>query len=107
MTNYLHFMYFTKIKRLFKICKIIHFFLHYNEVESGKRNNRPQLWELISSCTKAALAAKKKKGHKLGKPENLTQEAARKGELCSFLKVFYQKISFCCDFYSVIKLYAK
>lgn len=35
--------------------------------------------ELISSRTKAALAAKKAQGYSLGKPENLTLEAALKG----------------------------
>lgn len=35
--------------------------------------------ELISSRTKAALQAKKLQGHKLGKPENLTNEARAKG----------------------------
>ena len=35
--------------------------------------------ELISQRTKAALAAKKAQGHVLGKPENLTIEAAQKG----------------------------
>ncbi|GAB3715817.1 hypothetical protein GCM10027592_56550 [Spirosoma flavus] len=35
--------------------------------------------ELISSRTKAALAAKKAKGATLGKPENLTDEARRSG----------------------------
>ena len=36
--------------------------------------------ELISSRTKAALQAKKDQGHRLGKPENLTAMARRKGE---------------------------
>lgn len=35
--------------------------------------------ELISQRTKAALAEKKRHGVKLGKPDNLTQEAQRKG----------------------------
>ncbi|MFC6593188.1 recombinase family protein [Deinococcus lacus] len=35
--------------------------------------------QLISSRTKAALAARKARGLKLGKPENLTLEARRKG----------------------------
>ncbi len=35
--------------------------------------------ELISQRTRAALAAKKAQGHVLGKPENLTPAAARKG----------------------------
>ena len=35
--------------------------------------------ELISQRTRAALAAKKAQGHVLGKPENLTIEAAQKG----------------------------
>ncbi|GAB3334202.1 hypothetical protein GCM10027299_42310 [Larkinella ripae] len=35
--------------------------------------------ELISGRTKAALAAKTAQGHQLGKPENLTNEARRKG----------------------------
>jgi DNA invertase Pin-like site-specific DNA recombinase len=35
--------------------------------------------ELISSRTKAALEAKKKQGHTLGKPENMTQEHRLRG----------------------------
>jgi DNA invertase Pin-like site-specific DNA recombinase len=37
--------------------------------------------ELISSRTKAALQAKKAQGARLGKPENLTPMARKKGEL--------------------------
>ena len=36
--------------------------------------------ELISSRTRAALQAKKAQGHRLGKPENLTAAARKKGE---------------------------
>jgi DNA invertase Pin-like site-specific DNA recombinase len=43
--------------------------------------------ELISSRTKAALAAKKQQGYTLGKPENLTPQAALKGRMA------YQKIT--------------
>ena len=37
--------------------------------------------ELISSRTRAAQQAKKAQGHRLGKPENLTDEARKRGEI--------------------------
>ncbi|MCC9138924.1 recombinase family protein [Pontibacter silvestris] len=42
--------------------------------------------ELISSRTKAALQVKKAQGVKLGKPQNLTNEARKKGEETRVLK---------------------